>query len=317
MPLSRLRRIFGIALRPLDYALELIYPSSCLICERPTPCPPFSLVSRERPLDSLFCPACRRELTLSPSVFCKRCGRIVRDPATMDKCGVCTQDEFYFNEVRPLHFYRKIPRAAVIRMKHDEKHILAKAIAQLYFQERRRQLEEFEPDCIVGVPMNWRRRMLRGGINAPEIMAKIIAQKLHIPCLSKNIKRSRSTMTQESVEWDERLINVYDAFEIYEFTSKFQSFIRRSIEQVLTNTWSIFPNQKKDFRFIERSIERFMQKKLTPKDCIFKGKRVILVDDVFTTGATTNEIARILIDAGASAVMVAVITRAGLGKKRR
>jgi ComF family protein len=40
------------------------------------------------------------------------------------------------------------------------------------------------------------------------------------------------------------------------------------------------------------------------------GRRVLLVDDVFTSGATTGELARVLKKAGAEAVAVAVIARA-------
>ena len=47
-------------------------------------------------------------------------------------------------------------------------------------------------------------------------------------------------------------------------------------------------------------------------DAPFKGKRVLLVDDAFTTGATVNEVARVLVEAGAESVYVAVLTRAGI-----
>lgn len=44
----------------------------------------------------------------------------------------------------------------------------------------------------------------------------------------------------------------------------------------------------------------------------FMNQRVVLLDDAFTSGATTNEIAHVLKDAGAAAVFVAPLTRAGL-----
>jgi len=40
------------------------------------------------------------------------------------------------------------------------------------------------------------------------------------------------------------------------------------------------------------------------------GKRVLLIDDVMTTGATAHECSRALLDAGAAAVFVATIARA-------
>ena len=40
------------------------------------------------------------------------------------------------------------------------------------------------------------------------------------------------------------------------------------------------------------------------------GAAVLLVDDVVTTGATANEAARTLLDAGAERVLVAMVARA-------
>ena len=40
------------------------------------------------------------------------------------------------------------------------------------------------------------------------------------------------------------------------------------------------------------------------------GRHILVVDDVLTTGATANEVARVLKDAGASRVTVAVVARA-------
>jgi predicted amidophosphoribosyltransferase len=46
------------------------------------------------------------------------------------------------------------------------------------------------------------------------------------------------------------------------------------------------------------------------KGCQLQGARVLLVDDILTTGATCNEAAKTLLSAGASDVAIAVIARA-------
>ena len=47
---------------------------------------------------------------------------------------------------------------------------------------------------------------------------------------------------------------------------------------------------------------------LSPRKSVF-GKRVILVDDVITTGATLGACAHVLVSAGASAVSVVTVAR--------
>ena len=44
-----------------------------------------------------------------------------------------------------------------------------------------------------------------------------------------------------------------------------------------------------------------------------RGQHLILVDDIFTTGATVNECARVLKEAGAASVFVVTLSRAGFG----
>jgi adenine/guanine phosphoribosyltransferase-like PRPP-binding protein len=47
------------------------------------------------------------------------------------------------------------------------------------------------------------------------------------------------------------------------------------------------------------------------------GKHVLVIDDIFTTGATARAAAKTLLDAGAASVWVATLARAGMRDSRR
>lgn len=306
--------VFGL-LRPLDYLLENVFPSACLICGRPTPCSKFSCFSRNVSIETCFCPECRNDLTAPAHLFCRRCGRIMHD-STTTYCGMCSPGDFNFTSVLPLQLYKDVARAVVLRMKKDESRVLIRAVGNLYYEARLPALIKFNPDCVVAVPMNWRRKFQRGGINAPEIIAKRIAYLLKIPCYSRYVKRRVATSQQTHVEWEQRFINVYGAFEIKEPWKRRQMTFR-FIKRVLKNTWSIFPQQRSRYRPLEIVVERWIKESQKVGGSVFTDKRILLVDDAFTTGSTTNEVARILKESGASEIMVAAIARAGLGKDHK
>jgi len=256
--------------RSLDYLLEVVYPSSCLLCGKSTPCVPFACFRRRLPLNAILCPECRKKLVSPAREFCKRCARPILPWNVGEYCGQCQEGVFAFDEARPLQYYRGLTRGLILKIKRDRDSTTAYLIARLYYEERREVLEAFQPDCVVATPMNWRRKFLRNGVNGPERVAKYLASFLNVPCLSKRLSRVRATPTQTSISWEERARNVEGAFAVRD------------------------PLRERPF----------------------EGKRVLLVDDALTSGATTHEISKVLRASGAEKICVAVIARAGLGKRR-
>ena len=269
---NALTRIARTAGRVAEIAAEAVWPEQCLVCGTPTISLRRSPFDFNPPLASLFCPECRRKLVSPASTFCVRCGGVVPPGVVGPRCGHCADSDWYFSKALPLHSYIGLARAVVIRLKRSKNRAFVAAVARLYYESRRKELLEFNPDCVVATPMNWRRKyLLRRGVNAPEGIAKRLARELRVPCLSRFLKRTRSTAAQTSVGWSERATNIAGAFAV----------------------------------------------KTRHGAPVFTGRRVLLVDDALTSGATCDEIAKTLLEAGAESVCVATLTRAGLGRRPR
>lgn len=260
---SRLITIRGIAL-----LRQLLWPSRCKICaalaERWNKTPYW----KDTPLSFLICPQCQKKLVSPASYFCKRCAAALPSPTESGVCGKCSDKDWFFQTARPLHSYYGLARILVTTLKRRRSPSLAYAAAKLYYVHRRNEIQEFNPECVVGVPMYWvKKRFKRGGVNAPARIAKALAILLEIPDYTRLLKRKKTRESQTTVAREERAVNIRGAFSL----------------------------------------------RLPPDvDAPFKGKRVLLVDDAFTTGATVNEVARVLVEAGAESVYVAVLTRAGI-----
>ncbi len=222
-------------------------------------------------------------LLAPPRTFCRRCGRVALgekadgDDVLCVACRRATAKGYvdatvFFDELRPGNFYRGLARTVVLQLKLERDPALAEAFARLYFASRRRVLEDFAPDFVVPVPMNWRRRSLRG-VNSPDFLAATLAKELGVPCLTKTARRVRATPPQASVDWEARRRNVAGAFRIVDSPQL-------------------------------RAVELFR-------------KRVLIVDDVYTSGATSNELARVFRTVGVDAICVATLGRAGLGGRKR
>jgi len=157
-------------------------------------------------------------------------------------------------------------------MKTDKTGILATSAARTFLDYRREELEAVQADYILPVPMHRYRREERG-VNSPDIVAETIGQQLGIPVAANLVQRVRQTNLQHMLSQRGRANNIRDAFAIYS------------------------PNV----------LAKFIFRKFLPP---LEGKMVLLVDDILTTGATCNEMTKVLLASGIKSVTVAVLARA-------
>ena len=167
------------------------------------------------------------------------------------------------------------------------------------------------PDLIVPVPLHPRRLRWRG-FNQSELLANYISENLtpglEIPVLNNVLLRKKNTTPQMKVrKYSERKENIKNAFALSPdcHPERNGEFIRREVEGSTT--------KKLDF---SRSLSRRMAGLGMTKKDLLKNKKILLIDDIATTGATLNECAKVLKNSGAKKVFGVVLARQEIKKLR-
>jgi ComF family protein len=219
-------------------------PSSCLLCN--------GYVRGLKPL----CSGCENDLPWN-SRACFRCAMPMSTSNPV--CADCLQSPPLFQKAFCAFRYEDPVAGLLNRYKHNGSlacghwlaHGLADAIAAHYDKA-----QIALPDCVLPVPLHWRRLRGRGFDQGLEI-GKVLARRLKIP-LSTALRRQRHTASQQALSREQRQRNLAGAFVLREPLA---------------------------------------------------ARRVVLVDDVLTTGSTANEIAALLLRAGIEEVQVCAIAR--------
>lgn len=214
--------------------------------------------------------------------LCRQRWRAVRPPW----CERCGQPEPHFGPCRlcaewpaPLTSVRSAvwldggARQAVHGLKYGGLPRIADDLAAVMGRLRP---ETDGPSVLIPIPLA-RKRLRERGYNQSEKLARALARQWRIPVFRDVLVRTRETPTQTALTPGTRLANVAGAFDV-----------RRAAFDVWRRRLQI--NAARD----------------TPHAAL------VLVDDVFTTGATLAEAARALEQAGATRVMGVTFARAAI-----
>jgi len=130
-------------------------------------------------------------------------------------------------------------------------------------------------DLVVPVPLHWRRRVSRG-FNQATLLALEVGARFSLPVAPHLLRRERSTRSQTAFSGLQRSMNVRDAFAL------------RPVDDggPAGRLWARVAGRANPL-----------------------GKRILLIDDILTTGSTSHECARALCGAGAQEVVVVTVAR--------
>ena len=222
-----------------------------------------------------FCSPCYDALPWIGPHSCPRCGEQTAPQASTDGgCAACRGRQFAFSRaVAPFRYEREV-RDLILHFKLGRRASLGYVLGELLCGYLARDGVSRVVDLVVPVPLHWRRRMHRG-FNQAELLALEIGMRFGLPVASRVVRRRRATVSQTAFSGLRRTMNVRDAFAA-----------RVAPRGTLGRLWAW-----------ARGIHGLL------------GRRVLLVDDILTTGSTVHECARALRGAGARDVLVATVAR--------
>jgi ComF family protein len=222
----------------------------------------------EEPLSGCVCGTCWASIRPITPPVCDACGdplaRLHESPTSNAKsvCGACSRHMSPIDRARAIGEYDGTLREIIHALKYDGRRSLARPMATLMCARGAEVLND--ADCVVPVPLHWRREHSRGFNQAREL-----SRYIGLPVVEALV-RTRYTRPQIELAAERRRTNVAGAF-------------RRRLG------WLRKPS--------------------------IRAKKVVLVDDVSTTGATLEACARVLKEEGVSDVYA--LTAARVVSRRR
>lgn len=217
-----------------------------------------------------LCDDCMKFVKWNTGRTCVKCGRRLSDNNPNDMCYNCRENEHVFRKGYSVAEYGTHERYVVMGFKYGDKLQIGETMGEMLAD---RMLAALGPDklpdaydLLVPVPLS-RRRELARGYNQAAIIAAHFAQtaKLNIRNLD-----TRKTLNPKIIEPLSRIRE----------TSAMKGLTPTERAENIKGSFAV---------------------KYGKEDMI-KGARCLIIDDIYTTGATIDEIARTLYNAGAESV---------------
>ncbi len=185
--------------------LDVFYPRICPVCAR--------LSDRA---GRHICWNCFSALPLhtAETPHCIRCGLVPEGDVGADfLCDACRLNPPAFDRARTALPFHSAARDLIHILKYKQGVWLADDLADLLEGCARAHFDIDAVDLVLPVPLSPAKLRARR-YNQSELLARALARRLGVPCLSRLIERVRNTTTQTHLSVTERKTNVKGAFAV-------------------------------------------------------------------------------------------------------
>jgi len=254
---------------------EAVFPSNiyCIICG--------SLIDRSRPYS--LCDECAAQMHWITDGTCDKCGKALPDTYRgIDAegkrlCYDCMTREHYFTRGWSCLTYGLHEREMMMDIKYNSKGYIAGKMGDVMFDRMRPAIEEAVTDglipfdAVIPVPVS-RRRLVKRGYNQSELMARRFLQQW---------KKTAAAPLCPKLE---------------------TKVLLRRKETVMLR--SMNPEERRLALHDAFAVRSGMRNRI-------EGKSILLIDDIYTTGATADACSKVLLEEGAASVCLLTLCSGG------
>ena len=272
----------------LEEVTEAIFPSNiyCIVCG--------SLIDRSRTYS--LCDECARQMHWITGRTCSICGKALpdtylgRDSDGRPVCYDCQLRSHDFTRGWSCLTYGLHEREVMMDIKYNGKGYIARKMGDVMFDRMEHLIETalsesmLPFDVVIPVPVS-QKRLAKRGYNQSELMARQFVKRW------KDFAREAETVTATGCDVARCLCPVLET----------RVLVRQKETTMLR---SLNPEERRLALHDAFAVEPALQHRIT-------GRNVLLVDDIYTTGATADACSKVLLDAGASAVYLLTLCSGG------
>lgn len=268
-----------------DLLFDIFYPARCPICGQILH---NSLPARRHPpkLYQLICKPCFYRLPFILESYCMTCGRSLENPLK-EFCEDCRHYSHVFKEARAVFSYKGLVQASLYQLKYAGHKEYARFFAAVMAHCLGSWIHLRGITGIVPVPLHPSRLRTRSYNQANEIAVRL-GEYLGLPVYPNLLVRNKKTIAQKELNRQQRMDNLSHAFCMNSHPFRHSSHRKRGTGSHPFNSG------------ISTDLREWLGH-----------ETLLLVDDIFTTGATVDSAASALRQAGCHAVYVAAVAITG------